>query len=363
MSVRVEGAIRSMAYSGREAYRAGWRHRLNSTHKTIVLVTEVEFRRAPEVFESAPVQCVPVPADEPTLAAEVKTRNVRDVIVGSVKYTGALYDALPRGGVIARFGVGHDGIDKDKATSAGLLCTNTPGVLDESVAELAMLLILTAARRLDSLAAQMRQGTWNLGPAGIEVRGKTLAVIGGGRIGQATARIASRGFGMHTIGFRRTPPKVPTPFDSLTTDFGTAVRDADFVSLHINAEPANYQFLNRDRLAQMPPRAWLINTARGSVVDEHSLYEALSERRLAGAALDVFDREPYVPVDPDHDLRMLPNVIPAPHIGSHTREANRGMAERALRNIMLAAENAFERMDLLNPAVIGGASGCSGSSA
>jgi len=329
---------------------------VSTSERIVVLVTEVEFRRAPEVFESAPVQCVAVPGDEPTLAREVTTRGVRHVIVGSVKYTGALYDALPRGGVIARFGVGHDGIDKEKATSAGLLCTNTPSVLDESVAELAVLLMLAAARRLDALSSEMRAGTWNLGPAGIELRGKTLAVIGGGRIGQATARIASQGFGMHTIGFRRTVPKDQTSFDSVTTDFATAVRDADFVSLHINAEPANSQFLNRARLAQIPPRAWLINTARGSVVDEVALYDALVERRLAGAALDVFDREPYVPVDASHDLRTLPNVVLAPHVGSHTREANRGMAERALQNVMLAAKGDFARMDLLNPAAIGGPS-------
>ena len=182
----------------------------------------------------------------------------------------------------------------------------------------------------------MRHGTWNLGPAGIELQGKTLAVIGAGRIGQATARIAAQGFGMRTIGFRRTPQEV-APFDSVTTDFATAVREADFVSLHINAEPANHRFLNRARLASMSSRAWLINTARGSVVDETGLYEALADRRLAGAALDVFDREPYVPADPSHDLRTLPNVILAPHVGSHTREANRGMAERALRNILRAA--------------------------
>ena len=318
----------------------------------IVLVTETEFNRAPEVFASAEVQCIAVPADEPTLAREVKARGARYVIVGSVRYTGAIYDALSQGGVIARFGVGHDGIDKEKATAAGVLCTNTPGVLDESVAELAMLLILAAARRIASLDAEMRTGTWDLGPAGIELRGKTLVVIGGGRIGQATARIASQGFGMRTIGFRRTPRPAAAAFDSMASDFATAVSDADFVSLHINAEPANHQFINRTRLAQMPPRAWLINTARGSVVDENALYEALAEKRLAGAALDVFDREPYVPADPSRDLRTLPNVVLAPHVGSHTREANRGMAERALQNVIRAEAGDFAGMDLLNRAVL-----------
>ena len=192
--------------------------------------------------------------------------------------------------------------------------------------------MLAAARRLPALADEMRRDHWALGPSGIELRGKTIALIGGGRIGQATARIASRGFGMRTIACRRTlRASASTAFDSVTDDFQSAVGEADFISLHINAEPANHHFVDRNRLAMMPPRAWLINTARGSVVDEGALYEALAGERLAGAALDVFDREPYVPVDPSRDLRTLPNVILVPHVGSHTREANRGMAERALQ--------------------------------
>jgi phosphoglycerate dehydrogenase-like enzyme len=319
----------------------------------VVLVTETEFRRAPEVFTSAALRCIAVAADEQALARAIQMHHVRYVIVGGVKYTGPLYDALPEGGVIARFGVGHDGIDKEKATAAGVLCTNTPGVLDQSVAELAMLLILAAARRLPSLDAELRRGEWNLGPSGIELRGKTLAVIGGGRIGQATARIASQGFGMRTIGFRRTQRAGDAEaFDSMASDFASAVADADFLSLHINAEPANHHFLDAARLSLLPPRAWLINTARGSVVDEVALYDALVGNRLAGAALDVFDREPYVPADPSRDLRTLPNVVLAPHVGSHTREANRGMAERALQNIVHAEAREFGSMDLLNPAVL-----------
>jgi len=319
----------------------------------IVLVTETEYGRAPEVFESAPVNCIATSGDEDSLAEAIATHGARYVIVGSVKYVGGLYDALPRGGVIARFGVGHDGIDKQKATTAGLFCTNTPSVLDESVAEHAILLMLAGARRLPALTSDMRRGQWALGPAGIELRGKTLAVIGGGRIGQATARIATLGFGMRAIACRRTATTGDTwPFEQVTTDFAATVRDADFISLHLNAEPANNHFINRDRLALMLPRAWLINTARGSVVDEAALFDAIAGERLAGAALDVFDREPYVPVDPSRDLRTLPNVVVAPHIGSHTREANRGMAERALQNVLLAESGDHKRMDVVNPEVL-----------
>lgn len=318
----------------------------------IVLVTEPEFRRAADVFASADgVRCIPAPGDEPALARAVAEQAARYVIVGSVRYLSELYDALPRGGVIARFGVGHDGIDKQRATRSGLLCTNTPGVLDESVAEHAMLLMLAAARHLPRLVTDMRDRTWALGPAGAELRGKTLAVIGGGRIGQATARIASQGFGMRVIGLRRTPGGAGG-FDSVTTDFADAVRDADYVSLHITAEPANQRFLSGSRLSMIPARAWLINTARGAVVDERDLFDALAAGRLAGAALDVFDREPYVPADPAHDLRTLPNVILTPHVGSHTREANRLMAMRALQNVVRAEARDFDGMDLLNPGVL-----------
>lgn len=318
----------------------------------IVLVTETEFRRAADVFESAgAVRCIAAPGAESALARAIVDHGARHVIVGSVRYSSELYGALPRGGVIARFGVGHDGIDKEMATRSGLLCTNTPGVLDESVAEHALLLMLAASRHLPTLVSGMRDGTWALGPAGSELRGKTLAVIGGGRIGQATARIASLGFGMHVIGCRRTPGS-PGPFDSVTTDYAEAVRGADYVSLNITADPDNQRFLSGARLGMIPARAWLINTARGAVVDERALYDALAAERLAGAALDVFDREPYVPADPARDLRTLPNVILTPHVGSHTAEANHLMATRALQNIVRAEARDFGGMDLLNPEVL-----------
>jgi phosphoglycerate dehydrogenase-like enzyme len=322
---------------------------------TIVLVTEPEFKRAESVFVSAPgVQCTPAPPGEAELARTITDRAARYVVVGSYAYTSALYSALPRGGVIARFGVGHDSVDKVKATKAGILCTNTPGVLDQSVAEHAMLLMAAAARHLVRNTSDMRGGTWDLGPQGMELRGKTLAVIGWGRIGRATARIAARGFAMRVVGFRRSPAETSADCADVTADFGAAVRDAHFVSLHITAEAGNRKFINAERLALLSPYAWLINTARGAVVDEVALYDALAARRLAGAALDVFEREPYVPGEASRDFRTLENVILTPHVGSHTVEANRLMAQRALENIRLAEARNFAGMDLLNPKVLEG---------
>ena len=148
-------------------------------------------------------------------------------------------------------------------------------------------------------------------------------------------------------GYRRSarPGEPEADGSKLTTDFADAVHGAHFVSLHLPATPETRDFLNRDRLALLAADAWLINTARGAVVDELALYDALTSGRLAGAALDVFAREPYVPVDPARDLRRLPNVILTPHVGSHTTEANHAMARRALRNIELAERGEIEAME------------------
>ncbi len=320
----------------------------------LVLVTEREFRKAADVFESAvSLECRPAPGAEAELAAAVVSSGARHVVVGGLPYRGPLYAALAPGAVIARFGVGHDGIDKVQARALGLHCTNTPGVLDQSVAEHAMLLILAAARRLPALAGTFQAPAW-APPVGMELAGKTLAIIGAGRIGRATARIARRGFGMRVVGFgreRRDARAAPrdSEFDRVTTDFESAVKDAHFVSLHIPASAQNLGFLNRERMARCGPDVWLINTARGTVVDEAALFDALIGGRLAGAALDVFTHEPYTPIDAAHDLRALPNVILTPHVGSHTTDANRGMAARALRNIDLAEAGRFDEMDLIEP--------------
>jgi phosphoglycerate dehydrogenase-like enzyme len=319
-----------------------------------VLVTESEYRKAEACFVSAPgLECRPAPDGEVDLVLAIREAHAAHVIVGPQTYAGPLYDALPAGGVIARFGVGHDGIDKAKATEAGLLCTNTPGVLNQSVAEHTMLLIGAAARALLHATTTMAQRMWAPVP-GAELQGRTLAIIGCGAIGRCVARMASVGYGMQVVGCSR--PDQPAPavlehFRVVTNDFQAAVRDADFVSLHMTASRDNVDFINRARLAMLGARAWLINTARGSIVDEGALFDALVSRRLAGAALDVFACEPYTPADEDRDLRALPNVILTPHVGSNTVEANRRMGESALHNIVLAEARDFKRMNLLNPEV------------
>jgi len=320
-----------------------------------VLVTESEYRKAEASFvEARGLEFRRAPDAEAELAAAIRSTNASAVVVGPRSYTGLLYDALPRGGVIARFGVGHDGIDKARATAAGLFCTNTPGVLSQSVAEHTMLLVAAAARALVPMATDLARQVW--APVmGVELQGRTLAIVGCGSIGRSVARIASLGYGMRVVGCSR--PDVPPPgalehFARVTNDFASAVRDADFVSLHLPAGPDTLRWIIRERLAHLGERCWLINTARGSLVDEAALFDALAGLRLPGAALDVFTREPYEPVEGGGDLRSLPNVILTPHVGSNTVEANRRMAERALRNIALAEAGAFAEMDLVNPEVL-----------
>ena len=320
-----------------------------------ILVTDTEYGKAEPRFTNVRgFECLRAPGNEDDLAAAVRTLQVRYVIVGGRKFAGALYEALPRGGVIARFGVGYDGIDLKRATEAGLLCTNTPGVLDQSVAEHTMLLVAAAAKGVVTSAAGMTAKAWNP-VTGVELRGKRLAIVGCGEIGRATARIASLGYGMQVVGCsspRSAPPATLEHFDTVTSDFAAAVRGADFVSIHIPANPQNARFVNRERLSLLEKRAWLVNTARGAVVDEAALFDALASGRLAGAALDVFEREPYVPAEGSGDLRTLANVILTPHDGSNTTEANHRMAERALQNIALAEAREFARMDLLNRSVL-----------
>ncbi len=314
-----------------------------------VIVTELEYHKGEEVFTSADgFRCIATPSNEEALAEQVRRTGAKYVIIGFDKYVGPLYDALPRGGVIARFGVGHDGVDKKKANAKGIYCTNTPGVLDQSVAECGIGLILNAARHIPTCAEDNRKGVWQA-RIGLELSGKTLAIIGCGAIGKRTASIATFGFGMVVIGFDIVEP-VDGPkygIGNFTTDFARAVNNADFVSLHIPDMTTTKNFINDARLADMPRRAVLINTARGGVVDEDALYDAIVAGRIAGAALDVFKTEPYVPQSPAKDLRTLDRVIMTPHIGSSTKEACRRMARAALGNIEHAVAGEHGRMSIV----------------
>jgi lactate dehydrogenase-like 2-hydroxyacid dehydrogenase len=315
------------------------------------------FDRAPEVFtaEAAALglHCLRAPDAESELAAFVREHSVAHVIVSTAPYRGPLYAALPAGGVIARFGVGYDNLDLAQAAARGQHCTNTPGILEGAVAEHTLALLLAAARRLPAMDARLRQGRWEA-RTGTDLAGKTLVIIGCGRIGNRVALAASRGLGMRVLGLAARAEDAPRllaqgAYAAVTPGFAELAAAADFVSLHLPGRPALRHHLNAARLALLKPGAWLINTARGSLVDEAALFDALQAGRLGGAALDVFEHEPYRPVHPDKDLRTLENVILTPHAASNTAETNAAIARRALANIAAAEAGRLEAMDLLLP--------------
>lgn len=325
--------------------------------KPIICITKKEYQKANGVFDACPgFTCVPVSLEEAALSKTIKDHRAFAAIVGVDPYRDTLYTSLPRGGVIARFGVGHDGIDKPKATQHGLLATNTPGVLDDSVAEHAMLLMGGFIRHIAACHGGMKSRQW--GPAiGSELCGKTLLVIGCGPIGRKTAKIAAFGFGMHVIGYdigSVNAEQLQREFgiQSLCDNLDAALAEADVVSLHIPSVPATWHYVNSVFLSKLKPSCVLVNTARGPVVDEISLFDALNVKRIAGAALDVFENEPFKPVDPHKDLRTLDNVLLTPHIGSSTVEACRRMAESCLVNIKAAFERRYGDLNLLNPDVL-----------
>jgi lactate dehydrogenase-like 2-hydroxyacid dehydrogenase len=317
-----------------------------------VLVTELEFRKAESVFrEAKDVRCKPAAADEAALAEAVAARSARAVIVGVAPYRGPLYEMLGKknGAIIARFGVGHDSVNKPLARQHGIIVTNTPGVLDVSVAEHALWLMGCLVRKVCRLEVRMRAGEF-AGEVGMELRGKTLGVLGFGAIGRRVAAIAHFGFGMKVVACDQIPPEkmaeaiAANGVERYTTDAEELLRQSDFVSVHLPVVPATQRFINATRLAWLKPGAMLVNTARGAVLDEEALYDALASGRLAGAGLDVFEKEPYVPARPDKDLRKLENVVLTPHVGSNTREANRRMAEASLENVRCFLAGKLDRL-------------------
>jgi len=318
-----------------------------------VVITEPEYLKAKAVFDqTSDLHLVVAAPPEAAVVAAIRDHGAWAAILGVERYEDALYGALPRGGVIARFGVGHDGIDKARATAAGLLVVNTPGVLEDAVAEHAMVLLLGVCRNLAGFVRSMDRHAW-APTQGIELRGRRLAVIGGGAIGRRVARCAALGFGMSVVAME---PRVEAAaelrrdwgVERVTTEFAEAVRDADVVSLHLPSNAHTRHLLNAAAIAQMRPGAILINTARGAVVDEVALFDALASGRLAAAGLDVFENEPYVPRRADKDLRSLTNVLLTPHVSSSTHEACARVALACIANLRHASGGRYEAMSLLN---------------
>jgi lactate dehydrogenase-like 2-hydroxyacid dehydrogenase len=238
--------------------------------------------------------------------------------------------------ILGNYGVGVSHIDLGECKRLGIVVTNTPDVLTEPTADIALTLMLMAARGAGAGEREIRNGTWGgWGPMrnlGSEVTGRTLGLIGFGRIGQATARKAHLGFGMRVIYFSRRP--APAEVEAQTQATRCASLDellaaADFVSLHCPGGAQNRHLIDAQALGKMQRTAYLINTARGEVVDERALAQALRSGAIAGAGLDVYENEPRVP----EELLALENVVLLPHLGSATLETRAAMGMRVAKNL------------------------------
>ena len=257
--------------------------------------------------------------------------DVDALICGEDEVTARVIEAAKNLKVISKFGVGVDKIDIGAASACGVAVCNTPGANSESVADMAFCLMLGIARQLPRSDTEVRQGLWQ-SIIGCELYRKTIGIVGLGRVGRAVAKRA-KGFSMRVIGFDEYPdPQWAEKEEISLVDMDTLLRESDFISLHLPSLPSTRGFIGAGELGRMKPTAYLINTARGEVVDEAALCEALRDGKLAGAGLDVFAQEPPDPASP---LLGLPNVVLAPHVAAHTVEAINNMG-------LMSAQNAVE---------------------
>lgn len=236
----------------------------------------------------------------------------------------AFLDACPHLRVVANYAVGLDNVDLEAARRHGIAVGNTPDVLTDATADLAFALLLAAARRIPQGAQAVKDGRWGTwqpdGHLGADLVGATLGIIGAGRIGQAVAKRAA-GFDMHVL---TTTSRGGTPLDTL-------LAASDFVSLHVPLTPHTRHLIDASALKRMKPTAILVNTARGQVIDQPALIDALHTGTIAGAALDVTDPEP---LPPDHPLLRAPNVLVIPHVGSATPRTRAAMTDRAVDSVL-----------------------------
>ncbi|MDJ0610691.1 MAG: D-glycerate dehydrogenase [Kiloniellales bacterium] len=236
---------------------------------------------------------------------------------------------------LGNFGVGVEHIDIQAAKARGIVVTNTPGVLTDATADLTMTLILMVARRAAEGERHVRAGAWTgwrpTHMMGAQVAGKTLGVIGLGRVGKAVARRAGAGFGMRVLSYGRNIPSFEEAraagVEPCAT-LGKLLEESDFVSLHCPGGSANRHMINEECLQRMKKTAYLINTARGDVVDEPALVQALKRGVIAGAGLDVYESEPRVPPE----LLAMDNVVLLPHLGSATIDTRVAMGMKVVEN-------------------------------
>jgi D-3-phosphoglycerate dehydrogenase len=301
-----------------------------------ILVTARSFRKTPgrhkELLEQSGHQIVESTLDRPLKEAEMVEliSDVDGAILGLDEVTAKVIAAGKRLKVISRYGVGVDNVDLEAATAAGVVVTNTPGANSIAVAELTLGLMLSLARRIPQHCASAKAGSWSR-VTGIELAGKTLGIVG---LGQVSKEVIVRAacFAMRILVHTGYPDeKLADAYRVEYVPLDHLLRESDFVSLHCSLTPERVKLIGDEELKAMKPTSYLINTARGELVDEEALYRALREGWIAGAASDVFTQEPPT----GNPLLELDNFIVTPHLGATTYES-------VLRMGVLASENALK---------------------
>lgn len=295
----------------------------------------------------------PVPNDETISAAELGgicvEYDIEGILSSATPVNKEVIEQARHLRVVAYLGKGVDSVDVAACTARKVIVTNVTGAPEESTADVAFALILSAARRIVEGDRYVRDGQWKSWLWkllwGADVHGKTIGLYGFGMIGQAVARRAA-GFSMRILYHtrHRLPESLERKFGAEYVHHETLIRESDFLSLHLPLTAETHHLIGARELAWMKPAAFLINTARGPVVDEAALVDALKNGRLAGAGLDVFEHEPEV----HPELIKMPNVVLLPHLGSATEEARTRMARLAAEN-MLAALEGRRPPNLVNP--------------
>jgi D-3-phosphoglycerate dehydrogenase len=266
-----------------------------------------------------------LPGSEGKLIDRIRDAELVINIRSSSRFTGAVFESCAKLRLLSVWGTGTDNVDLAAAARRGITVTNTPGVSAASVAEHALALMLAVARRIPAQDAEVRAGKWPLGN-GVELRGKTLGIIGLGAIGRRFAELGS-GIGMRVIAWTMHPnPALGlelVPLDRL-------LEESDVVSVHVRLSPETRGMIGERELARMKPGAIFVNTARGPIVDEPALLDALRNKRIAGAGLDVFTTEPLAR---DHSFSTLSNVVLTPHSAGVTPEALEAGLQMAVENV------------------------------
>lgn len=270
-----------------------------------------------------------------------------------VQYNAELFRRLPNLRIVTRTGIGVDNVNLEDATEAGVVVCNTPDGPTESTAEHTVAILLNLAKRIKQGNDNLAAGKWGPRAApliGVEVRGRTLGLIGLGRIGRRVAHICGVGLGMRVVGY---DPYISAAqaeqFGVTLMEMESVIAQADFLSLHLPATAQTYRLMNRERIAQMKDGAFLLNMARGPLVDPDALVEAVDSGKLGGAGIDVFDPEPPAV---DSILRNHPLIVATPHGAGLTEEGRTRIEEMAVERL-LAFFNGATPMDVCNAAVMG----------